>query len=194
MEKILCVYATRQIDSNLMMASTVFRGLNEAGYAADMIFLGSSDVIAEFRKRYEQYFNNIFYKQISPPLKSNKIYRCNPLLYTYIRSFVLDGIFSPGVLWLKKLLNSSYDKILSFVPPVISGLYALKIKKAFNKNIPLIQFWTDPLSLGRCNYISEIPKSRILHKCLEHRILMGGGKQNSFLSPSFDGNGSEIAS
>lgn len=194
MEKILCVYATRQIDSNLMMASTVFRGLNEAGYTADMIFLGSSDAIAEFRKRYELYFNNVFYKQISHPLKSNKLYRCNPLLYTYIRSFVLDGIFSPGVLWLKKFLNSSYDKILSFVPPVISGLYALKVKKAFNMSVPLIQFWTDPLSLGRCNFISEIPKLRIAHKCLEHRILNGGGKQNSFLLSAFDGYGSKIAS
>lgn len=35
----------------------------------------------------------------------------------------------------------------------------------------LIQFWTDPLSLGRCDSVDDIPKSRIIHKWQEHRLL-----------------------
>lgn len=175
MEKILCVYVTRQVDSNLMMASTVFRGLNEAGYVADMVFVGSTDAIAEFKCRYESYFRRVYYRSICKPLKNNMLYRISPLLYSYVRHFILDAVCLPGVKWLMELKANKYDKILSFIPPVISGRYALKIKECFMAEVPLVQFWTDPLSLGRCNDIDEIPKSRCIHKLLEHRLLCAWG-------------------
>lgn len=176
MEKVLCIYATRQIDSNLMMASTIFRGLHEAGYSADMVFVGSTDAIAEFKNRYARYFNDCFYKPICKPLKENAIYRLNPLLYSYTRSFVLDGFVGQSVSWLKETVNQKkYNRILSFIPSVLSGRIALKIKQVFFKNTPLIQFWTDPLSLGRLDSINEIPKSRYIHKHLEHKLLHRGG-------------------
>ncbi len=175
MEKILCVYVTRQVDSNLMMASTVFRGLYEAGYEVDMVFMGSSDAISEFKNRYERYFHKTYYRTICKPLKSNKLYHISPLLYSYVRHFIIDAVCQPGVKWLVELKYNQYDKILSFIPPVISGRYALKIKECFMPDVPLVQFWTDPLSLGRCNDVDEIPKSRCIHKYLEHKLLCGGG-------------------
>lgn len=87
----------------------------------------------------------------------------------------MDGFNSPRVDWLKGKIRNNYDKILSFIPPVISGRYALKVKEHFLRTTPLIQFWTDPLSLGRLNGINEIPRERWLHKYLENRMLNGGG-------------------
>ncbi len=171
MKRILCIYATRQVDSNLMMASTIFRGLHEAGYSADIIFIGSTDAISEFEKRYAQYFYNCFYKPICGPLKENILFRWNPLLYSYLRSFVLDGLVNRSSSWLKDVIFRDYDKILSFIPSVLSGRFALNVKRSYFKDVPLIQFWTDPLSLGRLNDITEIPKSRIFHKQIEHNLL-----------------------
>lgn len=48
--RVLCVYATRQIDSNLFMSSTVFRGLKEAGYDIDLAFAGTANVIEDFKR------------------------------------------------------------------------------------------------------------------------------------------------
>lgn len=194
MERVLCVYATRQVDSNLMMASTVFRGMREAGYDVDMVFIGSTDAIDEFKSRYAKYFNGVFYRHISRPLKEISLYRKSPLLYSYLRSFLLDGFVKLNVGWLRDKITRRYDRILSFIPPVISGRYALKIKEMFLKETPLIQFWTDPLSLGRLDDVNEIPKSRGLHKLLETNLLMGGGKQGGVLLSSADGNGSAFAS
>lgn len=172
MEKVLCVYATRQVDSNLMMASTIFRGLSEAGIYADMVFIGSTDAISEFKSRYSEYFNDCFYKPICHPLKENFIYNQRPLIYSFARSFIVDGFLNQNVSWLKEFVKEKkYNKILSFIPPVLSGRIALKIKSTFFKDTPLIQFWTDPLSLGRLDSVNHIPKSRILHKYLESSIL-----------------------
>lgn len=171
MEKILCVYATRQVDSNLLMASTVFRGLHEAGYTADMVFLGSEYAIEEFKERYSKYFRNTFFKKICSSPNNNWIYRKKPILYSYLRHFVLDAVKLPATGWLKDKLTDRYDKILSFIPPVISGAYAYKINRKLKLNLPVIQFWTDPLSLGGCNDITEIPRSRFLHKILERKLL-----------------------
>lgn len=65
-----------------------------------------------------------------------------------------------------------YDKILSFSPPPINGLFAsdLRILNGM-QDVPLVQFWTDPLSLGRCDSIAEIPRSRFMHLYLEGKIL-----------------------
>lgn len=171
MERILCVYVTRQVDSNLMMASTVFRGLYEAGIEADIIFMGSSDAVDEFKNRYERLFHRTIYRIICSPLKNKCLYRTKPILYSYIRHFILDAIKIPGIHWLKDQNLTGYNKILSFIPPYISGAYAIKLKNKLMPNIPLIQFWTDPLSLGRLNSIDDIPKSRLIHKIIESRLL-----------------------
>lgn len=170
-ETLLCVYVTRQVDSNLLMSSTIFRGLSEAGISADMIFLGSTDVINEFKDRYAKYFNKVYYKQICTSMKDRWLYRKKPVVYSYLRHFMLDAVKLPGTGWLKGKLNDKYNKILSFIPPYISGAYAYKINKELKLGLPLIQFWTDPLSLGRCNDITEIPKSRFIHKKLESKLL-----------------------
>lgn len=93
MKKILCVYATRQIDSNLFMASTVFRGLKEAGYESYMYFAGTQRVIEEFRRDYARYFDSVIYRLLEDSwLKT--IADKHPktkLLYSFGRSFVLDS-------------------------------------------------------------------------------------------------------
>lgn len=98
-EKILCVYATRQVDSNLMMASTVFRGFSEAGIEADMVFVGSDESIAEFRGRYERYFHRVFYHSVCQSMKRSRLFRKKPLLYSYLRHFALDYL---DFKWLKR--------------------------------------------------------------------------------------------
>lgn len=175
MRKILCVYASRQIDSNLFMSSTIFNGLHLCGFHVDMVFAGYKSVCDIFSNRYSRYFNKVSYFTI----KESKIKRlCDKseilkLLYSFLTHFVKDLFFLPYNL--RKINfseNEKYDIILSFIPPALSGIWARKIKKTgCLKNIPLIQFWTDPLSLGRCNDISEIPYYRFIHKIVERRLL-----------------------
>lgn len=92
MTRILCIYATRQIDSNLFMSSTIFRGLKEAGYETYMYFAGTDKVIEEFKRDYEQYFNSTIYQ----PINESWIKRIadkhpkTKLLYSFYRNFVLD--------------------------------------------------------------------------------------------------------
>lgn len=176
MEKILCVYVTRQVDSNLMMASTVFRGLYEAGYEADMVFMGSTDAVNEFNYRYKKYFRNAICRAICPSLRDNWLFRKKPIIYSFLRHFVLDAIKLPSTRWLKYKLDKSYDRILAFVPPYISGDYAYKIKTKFNFKAPLIQYWSDPLSLGNCQEIDDIPSSRFMHRILERRLIKEAAK------------------
>ena len=64
------------------------------------------------------------------------------------------------------------DCILSFVPPILSGRLAIELRNKLGlSNRKLIQFWTDPLSLGRCDSVNDIPWSRIIHKWQERRLL-----------------------
>ena len=57
-------------------------------------------------------------------------------------------------------------------PPPISGFLAYDVRKLNHlEHVPLVQFWTDPLSLGRCDDISNIPVWRYFHKKLEHKLL-----------------------
>ena len=64
MQRVLCTYLTRRVDSNLLMAGTVFQGLKDAGYISDMIFCGAKDVCRVFNTRYSGLFNSIKYIDI----------------------------------------------------------------------------------------------------------------------------------
>lgn len=46
------------------MASTIFRGLQEACYGSYMYFAGTREVIAEFKRNYSHYFNSVIYKPL----------------------------------------------------------------------------------------------------------------------------------
>jgi len=172
---ILCVYATRQIDSNLFMSSTIFHGLQLCGYKVDMLFAGYRDVCKVFSDRYAKYFDKVSYFVLS---ESRLKRLCNKsektkLIYSYIIHFIKDWLFLPKSIRKVKLsLDSDYDVILSFIPPAISGYWSQFIRKKNHLNsVPLIQFWTDPLSLGRCNDFSSIPKHRFIHKIVERQLL-----------------------
>lgn len=180
MKKILCVYATRQIDSNLFMASTVFRGLKEAGYETDMVFAGTNKVISDFKSNYEYWFGKVVYIPI-PDSGLKKIcdkHSVTRLGYSFYRHFVADGFCHLATTAIKKELgNRAYDCILSFIPPIISGRLAIEIRKRLGlESRKLIQFWTDPLSLGRCDSIDDIPWTRFVHKWQERRLLKQADK------------------
>lgn len=175
-EKILCVYVTRQVDSNLMMASTVFRGLYEAGYDTDMVFVGSNDAICEFEERYRKYFRSVYYHQLKTSSFGKIIKQKSPVVYSFFRHFALDAIKLPETGKFEKLKTITYDKILAFVPPYISGAYASKIKKKLGFAAPIIQYWTDPLSLGNCQRVEDIPKSRLMHRLLEKKLIAQADK------------------
>lgn len=174
-EKILCVYVTRQVDSNLMMASTVFRGIMEAGIKADMIFVGSRVAVDEFNRLYRKYFGSVYVKIIERNWAGDILLKYNKLAYSFLRHFIFDYIKLPGVNWLK-CIDGDYSKILAFVPPYVSGAYAYKIKRKLKLTIPIIQYWTDPLTLGNCQYISEIPRSRFMHRVLEEKLMRQADK------------------
>lgn len=172
---VLCVYATRQIDSNLFMSSTVFRGLQEAGYKVYMVFAGTDSVISDFKKNYSKYFDDVFYCRIGDSwlrrVTSKKpLFR---LAYSYYRHFIADGFSLPDLSGVSKFLkNRRIDTILSFIPPILSGRLAIAIRSKLNlRDVPLIQFWTDPLSLGRCDSIKDIPRTRFIHKYHERKLL-----------------------
>lgn len=118
-KNILCVYATRQIDSNLFMSSTIFNGLKQAGYHVDIVFMGYKEVVRTFRERYGHYFQTI-YEVVIPKgwlvsrLKSDRA----KLLYSFYLHFCKDTFIRP---YSKKDITFDfkikYDSLLSFVPP-----------------------------------------------------------------------------
>lgn len=175
MKRVLCVYATRQIDSNLFMSSTVFNGLQQCGYHVDMVFLGYKHVCDVFAERYAKYFNTVYYFNIKESWLSKQYIRTEKikLLYSFYLHFVKDYFVRPYCIKnIKKVIHGEYDVILSFIPPALSGYLAWSIKKEKKySNVPLIQFWTDPLSLGRCNDITEIPRTRFMHVRIERQLL-----------------------
>jgi len=172
--RILCVYATRQIDSNLFMSGTLFNGLKKCGYEVDVVFMGPRGVLDIFKDKYGHYFRHVFEVVISEGwLKRYLHSEWVKVLYSFYLHFLKDGFIRPyrrGQL--PNLRGHDYRCVLSFVPPPMSGLFAHDLVSMNHlHHIPLIQFWTDPLSLGRCNDINEIPIWRCFHKMLEHRIL-----------------------
>lgn len=174
MKKILCFYSSRQIDSNLFMASTVFRGLKEAGYETDIYFNGTKNTIEDFKKNYSEYFNTIYFDEIH---ESKLFHLCQKsgltnLLYSYYRHFLADGFCKLNSAIISKITKKQYDYILAFVPTILAGQKAYDfILKSGLTNLKLIQFWTDPISMGRCNSYKEIPWTRFIHKWQESRLL-----------------------
>lgn len=174
MMRILCVYATRQIDSNLFMSSTVFNGLMQAGYHVDMAFWGYPSVCKVFEQRYSKYFNNVYYQEVYESWIKQQMSKGDrtSVLYSFYRSFLADFIKRPyRMSGYAECLDNNYDVVLSFIPPAVSGYLAHDIHKKICKSAKLIQFWTDPLSLGRCNSISDIPATRKLHILIEKQLL-----------------------
>lgn len=172
--KILCVYATRQIDSNLFMASTVFNGLNKAGHNLDIIIIGHNDIIEIFEHKYAKFFKNIYKAIIRKGIIARHIKKDSlKVLYSFYLHFCKDAFFRPyNAGKICNVIEDFYDCILSFIPSPLNGLAAIDLHNQEKlKKIPLIQFWTDPLSLGRCNTIKDIPRSRFMHRYLERRIL-----------------------
>lgn len=170
------MYATRQVDSNLFMGSTIFRGLQDAGYTAtDMAFLGYDSVCRVFEERYARYFREVKYVGIKEsPLKRFCDRRpAWKLLYSFYLHFFKDGFVKPySRKALRAFRDKNYDCMLSFLPPPFSGIYANDLRRGSHlEEVPLVQFWTDPLSLGRCDDITDIPRSRFFHRLLERRIL-----------------------
>lgn len=93
--KILCTYATRQIDSNLMMASTIFDGLSQLpSCQVDMIFLSYDAPVEHFRRNYEKYFNKVTYLPLRKRFTERvaRWLRLPDVLVSYMENFVLDGI------------------------------------------------------------------------------------------------------
>ena len=160
------------------MNSTIFNGLHKNGYHVDIIFLSYSDICDNFQQRYSSYFNNVHYIKIKKTkinfFKNEKL----KVLNSFLVHFIKDRLWRPyKKADLKELAVSDYDLILSFCPPAISGLLArdvIKINKL--ENIPHYQYWTDPLSLGLCNEVKDMPKKRYFHYILEKNILKDADK------------------
>ena len=174
MKNILCVYATRQIDSNLFMSSSIFNGLQQCGYKVDMLFCGTKHTCYNFKSTYSQYFDNVYYQELSDSLLLN-LCRKNSLThvaYNFYRGFVMDRYFRPyNISKIKGIIKDDYDLILSFVPIALSAYLAYDVQKYIIPNVRIFQFWTDPLSLGQLDSIHDIPKSRLWHKYIEKSII-----------------------
>lgn len=172
--RVLCVYATRQIDSNLFMSSNIFNGLHQCGYDVDMLFLGTIECQKHFKEKYEKYFRKVFYTTINESLLL-KFCKKNPfthVAYNFYRGFVMDSFFRPYKIdTIKKTITTSYDEVLTFVPIALSAFLANDVRKHTNPNARLTQYWTDPLSLGQLNDIHNIPLTRRWHKHLEGKII-----------------------
>ncbi len=173
-KKILCIYATRQIDSNLFMSSTKFNGLKQCGYTVDMLFCGPDKICYQFNELYGHFFRRIVYINVKESAFSRalKAYDKGKILYTYYREFIMDFLYPPFEL--EKLgdkLEKEYDIVLSFVPIALGGILAYKVRNRLFPDAKLIQYWTDPISMGRCDSISEIPRIRFLHKRVERQLL-----------------------
>ena len=181
--RVLCVYATRQIDSNLFMSSTIFKGLNLNGYESDMIFCGPDSVYETFYSRYAKCFRKVWHLSL-PDSCVARFCNARPwlrLLYSFLRHFVLDLISRPySYHELRRVLAKSgeYDCVLSFVPPYISGRLGADVTAICREKfkVELVQFWTDPLSVGGVSRISDIPSRRMVHVYDEYRLLKTADK------------------
>ena len=165
-----------------MMSSTIFNGLYQNGYEVDMVFGGTAEVISEFSKKYSKYFNKVYYIKIEE-FSIKRLFSKLPkgdIIYSYCLHFVYDQLFRgyDRSIYNEILKDSgNYDLILSFIPPIISGKLAIDINKiCFNNQVKLIQFWTDPLSLGRCNTENDIPWYRFIHRYAEKNLLKSAYK------------------
>ena len=174
MQRVLCTYVTRRIDSNLLMAGTVFQGLKDAGYHTDMIFCGTKDVCEIFSKRYGGLFNSVKYLEITPSCLGAWIRKDRrlALLSNFWTEYVKDAVCRPySIRDVRNLVNGEYDVVLSFVPIFASARLGFDVVKKCLKGVRLVQFWTDPLALGGCKDAKSIPKRRILHLLEERRAL-----------------------
>ena len=174
-KRVLCVYATRQVDSNLMMASTVFAGLQKCGYHVDALFCGTETVCGVFRNKYARYFEHVEYLTLASSFWGRLLGRSSwtKLFHSFFLHFFIDMVWRPYTLkTLKGLVKDKYEVVLSFVPPVLSSRLGRDVVyRCLGGETRLVQFWTDPLSIGGCSDISEIPMRRRLHVLDERRIL-----------------------
>lgn len=174
MQRVLCTYVTRRIDSNLLMAGTIFQGLKDAGYHTDMIFCGTKDVCEIFSKRYSGLFNSVKYIEIKPLCVGSltRKGRRLALLSNFWTEYVKDAFCRPySIREVRNLVDGKYDVVLSFVPIFASARLGFDVAKKCLKDVRLVQFWTDPLALGGCKDAKSIPKRRILHLLEERRAL-----------------------
>ncbi len=183
-QDVLCVYATRQIDSNLLMSGTVFHGLSLCDFPADALFCGPKHEAAFFKATYGHRFRRVYILPLGTSLLAKLCARTASLrlLYSFYIHFFKDGFWRPYSLRaLRRLLTGGrYTTILSFIPPVFSGRLGCDVHKLMKRTAPrpprLIQFWTDPLSIGACDRLEDIPWRRFLHKLWEHRLLAQADK------------------
>ena len=137
--RVLCVYATRQVDSNLMMSSMVFDGLRQNGYHVDMIFLGYQKVLDVVEERYSKYFDNIEYLTIKESALKRTCDKWSKtrLLYSFYRHFVMDTLWRPYSRGdVARAVKGSYDVVLSFIPSVLCGFLARDVKAGLNARLP----------------------------------------------------------
>lgn len=172
--KILCLYAERQITSNTMMYSTIFNGLKRCGYHIDIVLLTNETVYKYFDSNFRSYFNEIKFI----PIKKHRLFSNSSkfdVIYSFWLNFIKDRIIRPYKLKsLNGIVDSTYDLIISFCPPALSALFAMDFININGLNdVRYIQYWSDPLSLGRCNSVEDMPKYRILHYLLEKEAFKG---------------------
>ena len=118
MKRILCVYATRQIDSNLFMSSTIFNGLMQCGYDVDMLFMGYSSVCEVFKTRYSRYFRTVYFHHINESWISKIAKRKDKaqVAYSFYRSFLMDSLKRPySINDFAADIVAPYDIVLSFM-------------------------------------------------------------------------------
>ncbi len=162
------------MDSNMMMGSTLFNGMHKCGYNTDLVFSGYKDVCEAFKEQYGLFFNEVYYITMKKSLAATfcEKKRKMSVLYNYYLSFLKDFLIRPYSI--RNVLNlvegKQYDVILSFIPLSLAGILSNDLKRIYPR-ARYIQFWTDPLSLGKCNDIDDIPFYRIIHKRNEKKLL-----------------------
>lgn len=93
---VLCIYGTRQVDSNVIMSGVIYRALQESGYTADLLLAAPPDVASTIQARYAEYFRSIFVLPVSNGWLA-RFFRSEKLkvLYSFLRHFVLDAFLRP---------------------------------------------------------------------------------------------------
>lgn len=124
-KRVLVCYATRQIDSNLMMCGTLFRGLRPAGYEAEAVVCGPKQVTDFFQARYGADFQAVHVLPLASGWLERMCARSAALrlLWSFYVHFVQDGFWRPYARRrLRQLLaGRCFGTVLSCVPPIFSG-------------------------------------------------------------------------
>ncbi|MGM0945467.1 MAG: hypothetical protein ACQEW9_09810 [Bacteroidota bacterium] len=165
--KLLCIKGDYNfLPSNEIMNNMLIEGLFHHSIFVDIVTF-RNQCNGKFRKVYKINGKKQWFKWLSST-KFRLFYFLwiNIVGYMFVRPYKKND--------LNEIDLTPYDIILVLCPPPLSAIITRDILLKSEGKKRVIQYWTDPLSIGMLNKIDSIPLKRLIHKIVEKKILSWG--------------------